>query len=514
ARLGAALGALEPAGGALRMSRWVALWVRAFDAAPWADRERWSSADYQSVERFRELLVQLASADALFGTLGAGAAAALLGAAAREVAFQPQTGIPPIWITSQVADPWLCYDALWIGGLSAEAWPPPIDPVLLLPVDLQRRYGVERASSAACLEAALDLGRRWARRAPVAVFGLSDRDESRSAAPSPLLGASLAQLDLDAAATVPRLWAELRARAPALDALVDEAAPPLAPGETTRGVATLRAQSLCAFRGFADSRLRCEPLRLPQPGFDPAERGILVHAALEHIWAALGDRAALAALDAPARAQLVSTATAAAVEAARARRDPGPRWRDRERGRLERLLARWLDLERERTDFAVERLEQGRQIARHAGLEFSCRIDRVDRLADGSRVLIDYKTGITSTDWRGERPANPQLPLYAGLAGDRLVAVAYAQVSAADCRFVAETERADALVPGGRRTSLEGARDLRELMERWRSRLDRLAAEFRDGRAAVDPMPRACETCRLQVLCRIGDGADVEQADE
>ena len=53
----------------------------------------------------------------------------------------------------------------------------------------------------------------------------------------------------------------------------------------------------------------------------------------------------------------------------------------------------WLDVETLREPFEVEQLEQGSEVARIGGLEFRVRIDRVDRLADGSRVLIDYKTG-------------------------------------------------------------------------------------------------------------------------
>src|SRR5712664_3798915 len=83
-------------------------------------------------------------------------------------------------------------------------------------------------------------------------------------------------------------------------------------------------------------------------------------------------------------------------------RDPGPRWRQRERERMAGVLRKWLDIERQREPFEVEQLELGRQAARHAGLEFSVRIDRVDRLADGARVLIDYKTGVVAPDWRGE----------------------------------------------------------------------------------------------------------------
>ena len=117
---------------------------------------------------------------------------------------------------------------------------------------------------------------------------------------------------------------------------------------------------------------------------------------------------------------------------------------------MQALLTKWLQLERRREPFEVERLEEGALIARHAGLEFSVRIDRTDRLADGARVLIDYKSGMAAPDWRGERPDNPQLPIYALLRRDALVAVAYGRINAAGCSFVAESERAGIIRRGQR----------------------------------------------------------------
>jgi RecB family exonuclease len=166
------------------------------------------------------------------------------------------------------------------------------------------------------------------------------------------------------------------------------------------------------------------------------------------------------------------------------------------------VLRKWLDTERQREPFEVEQLEYG-QTARHAGLEFAVRIDRVDRLADGARILIDYKTGKAATDWRGERPDNPQLPLYALLQPTALVAVAYAHVNAADCSFVAEAERPAIFKPRGRETTLEGMGSLAALVEAWSQRIEKLAADFAAGRAAVAPTAQACKTCRLQGLCRV-----------
>ena len=167
------------------------------------------------------------------------------------------------------------------------------------------------------------------------------------------------------------------------------------------------------------------------------------------------------------------------------------------------VLGKWLDVERQREPFEVEYLEQGAQVARHAGLGFAVRIDRVDRLADGARVLIDYKTGVATADWRGERPDNPQLPIYALLLPDALVAVAYGRANAGECSFIAETERSAIFKPGGRKSPLEGMPSLAALIEVWSLRVENLAADFAAGRAAVAPTVRACTTCRLHGLCRV-----------
>src|SRR5208337_3044049 len=184
-----------------------------------------------------------------------------------------------------------------------------------------------------------------------------------------------------------------------------------------------------------------------------------------------------------ARAQLLDSSVAAAVTLISAARDPGERWRLRELRRTRDLLDRWLDVERLREPFSVERLEQGRMLAHHAGIDFECRIDRVDRLRDGARVLIDYKTGSGSADWRGERPDNPQLPIYAQLFAQQLVAVAYGLLNAADIGFIVESERPAVFGPQQRRTKLEGLGSFEELLDVWSGRIERLAAEFAAGRA-------------------------------
>jgi len=499
-RLQGARRALENLRGDHPISRWVPAWITALELAPWALRHRWSSTEYQAAERFRELLGKLATADALFGTLSRRSAQRILRRAAHDTAFQVQTGVPPIWVSGQLIDPWLNYDGLWVSGCNDQRWPPPVEPIPLIPVRLQRDFGVIAAAPESQLQFALELQNRWTARAGHCVFSYADPGDGRSAAASPLLPDTTAP----ASPALPRPhWRALLQAQPELERLTDEVAPAFGPGERTRGVSTLRAQSRCAFRGFAETRLRCERLERPVPGFNDRERGELIHHALEHIWSVLHDSSALISLSSDAQLRLLDDGVTGALARVCRIRDPGPRWRQRERERMGSVLAKWLDLERQREPFEVEQLEHATQQARHGGLEFAVRIDRVDRLADGTRVLIDYKTGLAAADWRGERPDNPQLPIYALLRPAALVAVAYGRVNAGECSFIAEAERAAIFKPNGRKSPLEGMPTLAALIDVWARRIENLAADFAAGKAAVAPTLRACKTCRLQGLCRV-----------
>jgi ATP-dependent helicase/nuclease subunit B len=494
---------LSAARGAKLLSAWLPLWTAAFDAAPWSQRHRWSSVEYQAAERLRELLRSLATADTFFGPRTAHEAQAILLRAAGDTDFQPKTGVPPIWISDQLADPWLNYSAIWVAGMSEDAWPPPPQPVALLPVTLQRRYGVVGADHATRLQQASQLQQLWLKRAPQCVFSSADTADGRSLPSSRLLPGKARLVARHSGPPARPLWSAQRQEAPRLERFIDELAPPFASPERTHGVATLRAQARCAFRGFAETRLQADRLELPVPGFNERERGELVHHALEWLWGELRDSRALHALSAQAEGPLLVQASEQALRRQCAKRDPGALWRARERIRLQGLLARWLAVERLRAPFTVESLESAPQDPVIGGVSFRVRIDRCDILEDGSRVLIDYKTGSAFRDWRGQRPDNPQLPVYAFLRPDNLVAVAYARVNATSLNFVDESERANVFKLGGRASDLEAQPNFAALLAIWSTRLTNLATEFAGGRAEVAPTLSACKSCHLSGLCRV-----------
>ena len=308
-----------------------------------------------------------------------------------------------------------------------------------------------------------------------------------------------------------------------MEHLDDEQAPSLEAddlGEISGGSGLLEDQSQCPFRAFAKRRLEVQPLSAFSLALSAADRGSLLHDALYSLWGRIEDHTTLISLTDDREADLLEDAVRDAIAAfpVSRRRLLGPRYWELEAQRLNQLLREWLSVERARADFVVSQRES--DIALALGpLQLRLRVDRIDQLPDGSRVIIDYKSGVSKVgDWLGDRPAKPQLLLYAiGAPGDA-AALAFAQVRPRDSKFVGlgRVEAAPGIATdiGKAVRDRMQADDWDSLNTRWRENLERLAAEFVAGRAAVDPLATAsCTWCGLQPLCRVGFG-DADSSEE
>ena len=146
-----------------------------------------------------------------------------------------------------------------------------------------------------------------------------------------------------------------------------------------------------------------------------------------------------------------------------------------EQARLHSVLGQWLNREMERVPFTVEEHEKD-FLTQINGLQLNLRVDRIDRV-DGGRLILDYKTGkVSPAMWDGERPDEPQLPLYGvhGPVGD-LRGVLFAQVRAGDMEFRGRVEDATTTLFKGldNRSALVSDPLTRETLDEWAKHSER-----------------------------------------
>ena len=286
----------------------------------------------------------------------------------------------------------------------------------------------------------------------------------------------------------------------------DTAPAPLAAATAVAGgVSVLSDQAACPFRAFAKHRLRAGIIEARTPGLDARERGNVVHQALGEFWLGIRTQAGLRALSDGQLQQKIEHAVARVLAGWPGMTAPLAAL---EGARLALLVREWLALDLDRPPFEVLEGESQRELD-VAGLRLRTRIDRIDRLADGRLLIIDYKTGeCARKNWDGLRPNEPQLLAYA-LADHPapLAGIAFAQVKRGKCRFV--TEPAGLL-----KATTTGA--LTAQLAQWRDVLETLAGSFLAGDAQVDPVQgvATCRSCDFKSLCRVDEQRAGDLSDE
>jgi probable DNA repair protein len=480
-------------------------WARDFHALlatfRWTEEVALTAREYSAHEAWRDALSEFASLERVIGPLTASEALSALTNLIAELSFEdPGSAAAPVEIMPPEEAAGGSFTHVWLSGFHDHAWPPPASAHPFLPVSLQRKHGVPQSSTRLSLERAEAITAELLRCGETIIVAHARFDKDREQRCSHLLPKARTDLSV--------LQDPRPGESVVLESLLDETAPPLPAGEThLGGVKIFQWQSCCPFHAFAEFRLHARPLEDPPTGFDPRDRGALLHTALDYCWKDLKSSAKLKSLDPRALNEVVLGAVDRALIDKWVPVNPlGRQMQSVERERLTKLLCQWLSRERERREgFRVLEAESERPV-QISGLGIHVRIDRVDQLDDGSVVLIDYKSSKkVKSAWAGGRPAEPQLPLYAVTAEPPVAGVAFATVRPGECDLAGHSVRNGILDGGGKEAELPPIED-------WRSVLSALAESYLRGDAPVDPANNACDICGLQRFCRIheseGDGSD------
>ena len=497
-------------------SQWSTTFQKLLAGLGWPGERTLDSEEYQTFAKWRETVSELSALDLVAPRLGYDEALARLRRLADGTLFQPESPEVPVQVLGVLEANALEFDYLFVTGLTDEAWPEPPRPNPFLPFAVQRVLGVPHAGADWQLEFARRAASLWYACAADIRLSYPLRDGDRELKPNALLREVP---ESKATQTDAALYRDTIFAARALETLADFTSPRLPAGiEVAGGAAFFQNQAACPFKAFAVHRLGAVALEAGHAGLDALERGSLMHQAAFNLWRELkGHKQLLEAGERELRSAVERAVAAALGSIRRLRPDVMTEaYAALERERMARLLMRLLELEKSRAPFEVLSREEPRPVT-VAGIRVATRLDRVDRLADGSRVILDYKTGKSAAigDWLGERPDEPQLPLYAVSGGrDDVAAVAFVQLHAQGVLFKG-LACAEGLLPGvstlaAHRAAAKAHASWAELFESWRAMLENLAREYLDGRAEVAPKdyPGTCRRCDLGTLCRVRELRD------
>lgn len=465
---------------------WARMIPRLLERFGWPGDRGLSSTERQAVARFEKVLREFAALDVVDGPMGFREALRLLSAACAEAVFQPETPEMPVQILEALQAAGSSFDALWVMGMTDTNWPAQAKPHPFVPRSLQRAGDLPHATPEREMRFAREITDRLLASAPEVIFSAPRREAELPLRPSRLV-AGLPAWNSDSVA-FESVTAALASKG-TFQEFSDATAPLLGQEKLIGGTGILAWQSVCPFKAFASARLGAVEFPEPVPGIPPFERGSKLHDALKHVWERFRT---MAAMRAASEAERQSAIDEAIVSQGNRKLD------EVERQCMKLRLEQMIELDFERGDFEVVEMERAVDFAER-GIGLRGRIDRIDLLPGGERVIIDYKSTAPSTKvWYGERPDNPQLPLYAIALDPAPAAIAFASLKRGDVKYKGAGQ-AENLIAGVE----QSGNDWNSQLDEWRRVTRSLWDEFASGNAAVTPKQKACAKCHLHSLCRI-----------
>ncbi|GKT12968.1 MAG: ATP-dependent helicase/nuclease subunit B [Thiomicrorhabdus sp.] len=397
----------------LSLSEFIGLVWDLLQQLDWTGSRTLNSDEYQQRSKFEEAITQFSMVTEMMAKQTVSAWLSLFKRFLSEQLYQSQSrGLQPIQIIGMLEAGGQQFDALWVLGLTDEAWPRMPNPSPFLPMNLQREVRSPRCDAKRELDYAKQVTARLSVCAPMLVWSYAKQKGDAELLPSPLIP----QEDCTGypAVTYHSLADQIfhkRDAANPLEWVLDAKGPEVPAGsKAPGGTGILQAQSQCPLMAFMDFRLGGKyGIQSVEDGLQNNFQGTLVHEVLEHFWQETKTQVAMLALsDDELKNRLAEHINQSFTELEGTIENS---YLVLEQQRILGLCLNWLELEKKRPSFEVIETESEHQIEL-AGIQFKIIIDRIDKVA-GESVIIDYKTGKASINNLMKTPTKaPQLAVY------------------------------------------------------------------------------------------------------
>ena len=401
-------------------AEWAILFHETLAELGWPGPGNLDSESFQLVNRWRELLNELARLDLVAPSMTVAQATGRMELMSADTVFQAESGDASIQLLGPLEAAGAEFDALWLAGMTASEWPPAAHPNPLIARSLQVENNMPDATPADSLEFARATLDRLAGSADAVVCSFSSVVDDTEQTVSELLRDR--DCDLVGASPDPG-WNAAGLATQSTTVTAADCVPAIS-GETIFGGAgTIERQMGEPFGAFVFGRLGAGWISRQAVGITPQLRGSVLHDALYRLYTDLPSQADIATWDDDeVRARAQASVSAAFVRHERNTDAVLAEVLKLERTRITNLLVDFVALDKKRDAFEVAAVE-GELEFRCRNVRLSLRFDRIDRFSDGAIAIIDYKTGAAkSLLQKNGSVREPQLFVYAAAASDDTVA--------------------------------------------------------------------------------------------
>ena len=458
-------------------SQWAEFFNQYLSLLGWPGIKQPNSLQYQQIQYWQKLLTLLTELDNLGITVNRSRALSYLQKIANEQLFHPQTGDAPLQVLGLLEAVGLQFDQLWITGMDDSSFPAAGSMNPVLSANYQRQHNMPFSIPENELKIAKNLLSGFAINSKSLVLSYPITDGNSPLDQSPLIKKfSLLDRENIDSGDLP-IWLD---QPYSCDLHKDMGHPYSAEKEPIRGGSSiLKNQSTCPFNAFAIHRLWAKEFEQPALGLEAMDRGSIVHEILYRLWNQWKKSSVFCALsDEQLKQQVLVTIDDVLTE--QATKSPillGDNFKQLEKQRLSKIIHQWLEIERQRQPFEVKQTEQKKQLS-FGELQISLIMDRLD-IVDGETQVIDYKTGAVKADvWLGDRPADPQLPLYILASEPQPTGCAFAILKGNEQKFLGISK--NQIIQG-----VKVSENWQLQVEEWRQSVDNLAQEFIQGKAIL-----------------------------
>jgi len=459
----------------------------------WPGEASLDSIEFQLVNRWRELLNEFARIESVVPQIEMSEAIGRVATLAQETVWQPEAEDGVVQVLGTLEAAGMEFDGVWVCSLDATQWPPPSRPSPFISLALQREHAMPDATPGDTLEFSRRVLQRLVGSSRECILSWSCTRDDAELTASTLLDTMETQTYVGPQDPG---WYALSLGGPDKTLIeVGDKAPPVGSDEQVRGGAyTVQRQFTEPFSAFVSGRLGVRSLDPIATGLSASMRGNIIHNALHNLLADKPSGQQIQGWTTDEIGRRVGSAIDSALATHVAQADPVlQRLIGIERRRLRQLLYDFIHEEAVRPEFSVAGVEKKLDYEKF-GIRLGLRIDRIDRLADGRMLVVDYKTGSPKTFLnRNHELKDLQLMVYADALDVEIGGLAFINVDSREITYK--------VAGGGWNEAEEGAWE--ETLQSWRAEVHQALEALATGDARINILQSASEGRPLSILSRL-----------